>query len=104
MAASPRVPSRWWSARPILALQTLARVARDGEPGIFVAFEEPAKRILANAASFGWGLPALMRRRMLMIDARLPQEAVQSGNFEGSSKGTVSPALYCRSFSLNVFV
>ncbi len=70
------------AGKTVLALQALALAARGGEPGIFVAFEEPAKRILANAASFGWGLPALMRRRMLLIDARLPQEAAQSGNFE----------------------
>jgi circadian clock protein KaiC len=70
------------AGKTVLALQTLAGAAQQGEPGIFVAFEEPATRILANAASFGWGLPALMRRRMLLIDARLPQEAVQSGDFE----------------------
>ena len=70
------------AGKTVLALQTLAGAAKDGEPGIFVAFEEPAERILGNAASFGWGLPTLMRQRMLLIDARLPQEAVQSGNFE----------------------
>jgi len=71
------------AGKTVLALQTLAANARErGEPGIFVAFEEPARRILANAASFGWGLPALLRRRLLLIDARLPEDAVQSGNFD----------------------
>ena len=71
------------AGKTVLALQTLARSALDRrEAGIFVAFEEPTKRILANAASFGWGLPQLMRRKLLVIDARLPEEAVQSGDFE----------------------
>lgn len=71
------------AGKTVLALQTLARSARDRrEAGIFVAFEEPARRILGNAASFGWGLPQLMHRKLLVIDARLPEEAVQSGDFE----------------------
>jgi RecA/RadA recombinase len=40
------------SGKTVFALQTLANAARDrGEPGIFVAFEESAERIVTNAAS-----------------------------------------------------
>lgn len=69
--------------KTIFALQTLACAAQaHGEPGIFVAFEESARKIVSNAASFGWNLPQLMRRKLFFIDARLPEEAVQSGSFE----------------------
>jgi len=71
------------SGKTIFALQTLANAARDrGEPGIFVAFEESADKIMANAASFGWNLQRLANRGLFFIDARLPVEAVQSGGFE----------------------
>ena len=46
----------------MFALQTMVNGARQfGEPGIFVAFEENSRHILANAASFGWNLPQLER-------------------------------------------
>ena len=44
------------SGKTIMALQCLAYGAREcKEPGIFVAFEETAQRVVANAESFGWG-------------------------------------------------
>jgi circadian clock protein KaiC len=43
--------------------KTLIHAARDAkEPGIFVAFEETANGILANAEGFGWGLEELRRK------------------------------------------
>jgi circadian clock protein KaiC len=45
------------SGKTILALQFLVHGARAcKEPGIFIAFEESAKRIAANFESFGWNL------------------------------------------------
>jgi circadian clock protein KaiC len=34
------------------------------EPGIFVAFEETSKRIVANAESFNWKLAELERKKL----------------------------------------
>ncbi|MGE3498642.1 MAG: circadian clock protein KaiC [Candidatus Binatia bacterium] len=69
--------------KTVLALQTLADGARRWqEPGIFVAFEEHARDILSNAASFGWNLPALQRRQLCFIDARLSPGTVQAGAFD----------------------
>src|SRR4029079_9246958 len=46
------------SGKTILSLKFLVHCARAcKEPGIFVAFEETSKRIIANARSFGWNLP-----------------------------------------------
>jgi circadian clock protein KaiC len=72
------------SGKTILALQFLVHGAKKcGEPGVFVAFEENSKRILSNAASFGWNLPGLLRRKTLsFIDARPSGDVVQAGDFD----------------------
>jgi circadian clock protein KaiC len=45
------------SGKTIFALQFLSLGAREcNEPGIFVAFEETAQRIVSNAEDFGWKL------------------------------------------------
>jgi circadian clock protein KaiC len=72
------------SGKTIFALQCLAHGAQHcREPGIFVAFEETAKRIVTNAASFGWNLPELLRKKSLfLVDAQPSLELVQSGDFD----------------------
>ena len=52
------------------------------EPGIFVAFEETSKRIVANAESFGWKLAELRRKKLFFLDAQPTPDLVQSGNFD----------------------
>src|ERR1700758_1777270 len=48
------------AGKTVFALQALVNAARERkQPGIFVAFEEGPGAIFANAAAFGWGLPAL---------------------------------------------
>jgi len=45
------------SGKTVFALQTLVNGARQmDEAGIFVAFEESTRHVVANAASFGWDL------------------------------------------------
>src|SRR5271166_5560602 len=45
------------SGKAVFGLQTLVKGANlFDEPGLFVAFEENSRKILANAASFGWPL------------------------------------------------
>ncbi len=71
------------SGKTILALQTLVNGAtRWREPGIFVAFEESSRRILANAATFGWNLPVLERRQLFFLDAQPSLDLVQAGSFD----------------------
>ena len=72
------------SGKTILSLQFLAHGARNcKEPGIFVAFEESSSRIVGNAASFGWKLTQLERRKKLFfLDAQPLAGLVQSGNFD----------------------
>jgi len=71
------------SGKTIFALQSLVNAARRRqEPGIFVAFEESTRQILANAASFDWGLPALAKSKIFFMDANLSPAVVQSGEFD----------------------
>jgi KaiC/GvpD/RAD55 family RecA-like ATPase len=71
------------TGKTVFALQALANAAQDRkQPGIFVAFEEGADEIFANAATFGWQLPALARTSLFFLDARLSPTVVQCGDFE----------------------
>lgn len=69
--------------KTILALQILVNGARhNNEPGIFVAFEEHSRRIIANAATFGWDIPALEREGLFFLDAQPSPNLLLSGNFD----------------------
>ena len=71
------------SGKTILALQFLVHGARKcKEPGIFVAFEENATRIVANAESFGWNLAELQGKKLTLMDAQPAPDVVQSGDFD----------------------
>jgi len=71
------------SGKTVFALQSLVNAVRQRqEPGIFVAFEESTRQIIANAASFDWGLPALIKNKLFFLDAKLSPEVVQSGEFD----------------------
>jgi circadian clock protein KaiC len=71
------------SGKTILALQFLVNGAADfEEPGIFVAFEEVSRRIIANAESFGWKLDGLRKKTLFFLDAQPKPDLVQSGSFD----------------------
>jgi circadian clock protein KaiC len=70
------------AGKTVFALQTLVNGARSGEPGIFVAFEENSRQIMANAATFGWDIPELERQHLFFLDAQLSPEVLQSGGFD----------------------
>jgi circadian clock protein KaiC len=69
--------------KTVFALQSLvAGASRAKESGIFVAFEESARQIIANAATFGWDLPALVKKKLFFLDAQLSPEVVKAGEFD----------------------
>jgi circadian clock protein KaiC len=71
------------SGKTVFALQCLVNAARErDEPGIFVAFEESPQRIIGNAATFDWDLPALVKSKLFFMDANLSPEVVRSGEFD----------------------
>src|SRR6202158_3469818 len=66
--------------KTVFALQSLVTGAnRRKEAGIFVAFEESTRQIVANAATFGWDLPALAKKKLFFLDARVSPEVVKAG-------------------------
>jgi len=69
--------------KTVLALQMLAGAAiHHGTPGIFVAFEENARRVSANGETFGWDMPELEKSHLFFIDACLRSDVVKSGAFD----------------------
>lgn len=75
--------------KTVFALQTLVHGARNcGESAIFVAFEENARHIMANASTFGWDLSHLDKKKLFFIDARVPSDTSTPGvfDFEGLLK------------------
>ena len=70
------------SGKTILGLQFLVNGVRDhDEPGIFVAFEETSKRLIANAEGFGWNAE-LRSRKVFFLDAQPQPDQVHSGTFD----------------------
>jgi circadian clock protein KaiC len=70
------------SGKTIFGLQFLAEGIKSGEPGIFVAFEETAERIIANAQGFGWGLEAIRPGQVFFLDGQPTPDLVQLGDFD----------------------
>src|ERR1700730_14889676 len=69
--------------KTVFALQKLVNGAKSTkEAGIFVAFEESTRQIVANAATFGWDLPALETKNLFFLDARLSPDVVKAGEFD----------------------
>jgi circadian clock protein KaiC len=69
--------------KTVFALQSLVNGARQAkEAGMFVAFEESAHQITVNAATFGWDLHALSKKKLFFLDARLAPEIVKAGEFD----------------------
>ncbi len=69
--------------KTVFALQSLVNGAQVAhEAGIFVAFEESSTQIVANAATFGWDLPALTKKKLFFLDARLSPDVVTTGEFD----------------------
>jgi len=70
------------SGKTNLALEFLYRGAMNGEPGIFLGFEETKESLRQNAWSFGWNLEALEKdNKLSIIEGRLNPETLVSGKF-----------------------
>jgi circadian clock protein KaiC len=71
------------SGKTVFALQFLVHGAKDcDEPGVFVAFEESSKRIITNAAQFGWSFAKLQRKKLSVLDAQPTPDMIRSGDFD----------------------
>jgi circadian clock protein KaiC len=71
------------SGKTVLSLQILVSAAENhGTRGIFVAFEENARRIAANGEIFGWDIPSLEKEQLYFVDACVRSDVVRSGTFD----------------------
>ncbi|MBC8131803.1 MAG: AAA family ATPase, partial [Deltaproteobacteria bacterium] len=71
------------SGKTVFALQSLVNAVHERKEGaIFVAFEETKRQIIANAATFGWDVAALAKRKLFFFDAHLSPEVVKAGDFD----------------------
>ena len=70
--------------KTVFALQMLVSGAlHRGAPGIFVAFEENARRVAANAETFGWNMSKLeQRQQIFFVDACMRSDVVKVGAFD----------------------
>ena len=70
------------AGKTVFALQCLVNAVRgQGASGIFVAFEESPRQLIANAATFDWGLPP-SAKKLFFLDAHLSPALVQVGEFD----------------------
>lgn len=71
------------TGKTILGLEFLYRGALDGEPGLFVSFEERAESFRINARSLGLDLERLEKAgRLLVMNPELPVGIVRIGAFD----------------------
>lgn len=70
--------------KTIFALQTLVHGTNmHNEAGIFVAFEEHTRRVIANATTLGWNIPELIEHEQLFfLDARIDPDTIHIGKFD----------------------
>ena len=71
------------AGKTVFALQCLVNaVRRQRARGIFVAFEESPRQIIANGATFDWGLASLAEKELFFLDAHLSPTLVKAGDFD----------------------
>jgi circadian clock protein KaiC len=71
------------AGKTLFGMQVLATGALLAhEPGILVAFEESAGKIVENTEGFSWGGAALEGEAIDILDAQLPQSVEQGGEFD----------------------
>ena len=69
--------------KTVFALQMLVGgIGRHGTPGIFVAFEENARQVAANADTFGWDMRELEKKKLFFVNAYMRSDVVKSGAFD----------------------
>jgi len=69
--------------KSLIALEFAVRGAADGEPAIYIPFEERPDAVRTNAQTLGWDLVALEReRRLFVLDARMDSDPIISGEFD----------------------
>lgn len=70
------------SGKSLFGLEFLYHAALDGEPGIFISFEERAADLRTNTRTLGWDLvPLEQNGKLFLFDARIDPKAIVTGEF-----------------------
>lgn len=70
------------SGKSLFGLEFLYRAALDGEPGIFISFEERAADLRTNTSTLGWDLvPLEQNGKLFLFEARIDPKAIVTGEF-----------------------
>lgn len=70
------------SGKTIMGMEFIYQGANNGEPGIFLGFEEPSKSLRQNALTLGWDFPYLEKKgHLFLMEGRLTPELVVSGKY-----------------------
>lgn len=70
------------SGKSLFGLEFLYRAALDGEPGIFISFEERAADLRINTRTLGWDLvPLEQNGKLFLFEARIDPKAIVTGEF-----------------------
>jgi circadian clock protein KaiC len=70
------------SGKSLFGLEFLYRAALDGEPGIFISFEEHAIDLRTNTSTLGWDLMSLEQNgKLFLFEARIDPKAIVAGEF-----------------------
>ena len=73
------------TGKTIIGLQFLLSGAGNGEPGIFISFEERADSLRQNALSMGWDLGQLEKDgKLIILDVMPDPKAMMTGKFDFS--------------------
>ena len=70
------------SGKTVMGMEFIFRGVINGEPGIYLGFEESVRTFRENALTFGWNMESLEKaNRLFLMEGRLDPEAVVSGKF-----------------------
>lgn len=70
------------SGKSLFGLEFLYRAALEGEPGIFISFEERARDLRINSSTLGWDLAPLEQDgKLFLFEVRIDPKAIVTGEF-----------------------
>ncbi len=68
--------------KTVIGVEFLYRGAINGEPGVFIGFEETVKTLCENALTMGFDLSSLKRKNQLfLMDQKIEPDVIVSGKF-----------------------
>jgi circadian clock protein KaiC len=69
------------SGKTLFGLQMLVHLARQGQAGVFVTFNESPRQLAEDGAGLGWDLAALEKEKLVFLDARIRPGIAKTGRF-----------------------